>query len=151
MSKLKSATIAAVCALGASAAMITPASAVGTANATYNCGIYGNPVTVQFTRTTQPPANNLTVKAFLTFFSPSPIPVGGVVATLKPPPGPPYPVVATNKTLVPAGLNSSITLTGPAPVALPGPPAIISIKITPPGITVTCTLIGPVPPGTWPI
>jgi len=154
MSKLKNATIAAVFAFGASVAMVTPASAVGTATAYYNCTPYGNPVKVTFTRTTTPPAKNLSVKADLSFTVPAvtgPIGVGGISAQLTGPPTPPYPITVTNPNVIPPGTYTSITLTGTAPATLTGPPATIPININPPNITVMCTLLSSPAPAGWSI
>jgi len=153
MSKLRNATIAAVCAVGATAVMITPASAAGTGKATYNCGIYGSSVAVDFIRTT---TGALTVKASLPFIVPpgGTIPINGITGTLQPPPSPPYPIVVKNATAMPPGIYSSITLNAASSPAMSGPPATIKIVVGPPPtppVTVTCTLkTSPVPTG-WPI
>jgi len=138
MSKIKNATIASVFALGITAAMITPAAAAGVA--TYNCGaLYGTSVKGTFTRTapTTPPSKNLKVEATISFISPVAIGVGGIVGTLNGPPAPPYPLTVTNPNVIPAWVpQSKVTLTGPSPATLGGPPQSITINVA--GVVVTC-------------
>jgi len=145
--KLARAGIAAVCALGATIASITPAHA-GTATAAYDCAASGNPIKVTFTRTapTMPPTKNLRITVAFTFFQPTPIPVGAIVGTLIGPPSPPYPLTLTNPTVIPAGFSTSLTLTGTSPATLTGPPT----AITAPAVSLGCGLIGTTS-GTWPI
>jgi len=141
--KLARAGIAAVCALGATVAGITPAHAA-TATASYDCGTAGT-IAFTFTRTA-PPGKNLTVRVFVTFVVPAAIPVGGVVGTLIGPPSPPYPLTVTNPVVIPAGFITSLTLTGASPAALTGPPTAVMVPAVPLG----CGLIGTTS-GTWPI
>lgn len=141
MSKLKSATVAAACAIGASAMMITPAAAAGTATATYNCGVYGSSVATTFTRST---SNLLTLKATITYVVPTTIPVGGLT------------VAAGGQTLANAaaitpGVKTSITVTKAGSTPVTAAPTTIVITITPPGITVTCTLKASPAPAGFPI
>lgn len=149
MSRMKNATIAAVCALGASAAMVAPASAAGTGKATYNCGMYGNPVTFTFARTA---TTALTVTASISYFAPVPIPVNGIQMVLHAPPAPPYPISGVSNTVAVApGPQSTITARKSTTPPLPGPPASITITIAPPGITISCALKATPPPSGWPI
>jgi len=141
-SGLKRGLGAAVCALGATLATITPAHAA-TASASYNCGTLGGSVRVTFTRT----APTLTVKMPVSFTLPTPIGVGAITAVLGGPS--PYPIAVTNPNLIPAGPVTMLTLTKPSPVPLPGPPTSIGIPL--PGGAITCTLLASPAPSGWPI
>ncbi|MYW04532.1 hypothetical protein [Streptomyces sp. SID3343] len=143
MSKIKSATIAAACAIGATAAMVTPASAAGTAKATYDCGIYGSSVGVTFTRSA---TNLLTLTASLTYFVPTAIPVGGITGTLTG-----NQSGLANPTAISAGFHTSIVLQKAGSAGIPGAPGSVVMTITPPGLTVTCTLKASPPPTGFPI
>jgi len=145
--KLARAGLAAVCALGATIAGVTPASAA-TAGAAYDCAASGNPIGVTFTRTapTMPPTKNLRIIVAFTFSPAVPIPPGGIVGTLIGPPSPPYPLTLTNPNVIPSGPNTSLTLTGASPVALSGPPTAVMA----PAVSLGCGLIGTTS-GTWPI
>jgi len=137
--KLARAGIAAVCALGATIAGVTPAHAA-TATASYNCGTLGGSVKVTFTRT----APTLKVWMPVSFTSSTPLGVGAVVSVLG---GlPPYPITVTNSTVIPPGPVTMLTLTGSSPMSLYGPPT--SIGISPLG---GCTLLGSPAPSGWPI
>jgi len=131
MSKLARAAVAAACKLGATAAMITPASAAGTA--TYNCGAYGT-VSAVFTR---PAPATVALVVNLPLITPTPIPPGGIVATLNGPP--PYPITMTNPAPIPP---LPIRVTGFVPMPLPAPPSTITFTVTPPGFSFTCILVG---------
>jgi len=148
MRNIKRAAVASACAIGASVAMISPASAA-TATASYNCGTYGNPVGVTFTRT----GTALSLTAGISFFSPG-VPAGGIVATLNYTGSPAVPSQGgiTNPTAVPFGPRSSITLTKASSAPLPRPPSSIVLVITPPPlptVTVTCTLLASPAPAGW--
>jgi len=147
-SKLARAGLAAVCALGATIATITPAHAAS-ASASYNCGTFGNPIKVTFTRTapTTPPSKNLKVAIPASFTAPAPILPGSVAAVLGG--SPPYPITVTNPTTIPAGPVTTFTLTGPSPSTLGGPPTTIGTVLS--GNAVTCTLLGTPAPSGWPI
>jgi len=154
-SKVRRASIAAVCALGATIATISPAHATGLA--AYDCGTAGNPVGFRFDRTppTTPPSKNLRVQAPIGFFTAVPIAVGALSAMLIGPPSPPYPLTMTNPNVLAAGSYFSINLTGVSPVGLTVPPtAIFASTTTPPGtiagLPVGCGLISWTV-GTWPI
>jgi len=128
MSKTKNATIAAVFALGVSAAMITPASAVGTATATYNCNTpwATGPYPATFTRTapTTPAGKNLTLVLSLPINYMYPSPVGDAVATLSGPTGTGYPLTLTNPNVIPATstpIVADFRVTGSSPATLTGP------------------------------
>ena len=152
-SKLRRGIVAAVCALGATVATVTPAHAA-TANATYNCGVWGSSVLFTFIRTAPtPPTKNLTVKVILGGFAPVTYAPGQVIGTLKAPPSPPYPLVVTNPNAIPAGFYSLILLTGVSPATLTGPPASVTTTFNSPPqppVSFTCTLSLPAPTG-WPI
>jgi len=143
MSKPKRASVAAVCALATSAVMVTPAVAVGTGYASYNCGDPTHLIPFRFKRTapTTPPSKNLTVEGILALSTPLSISVGGVVATLKSPPSPSYPLTTSNPNVIPPGLFA-IKVTGPSTVSLSGPPGSITITVAQPGfaLNITCTL-----------
>jgi hypothetical protein len=140
MSKIKNATIAAACAIGATAVMVTPASAAGTGKATYDCGIYGSTVGATFTRSA---TNLLTLTASLTYFVPTAIPVGGITGTLTG-----NQSGLANPTAISAGIHTSIVLQKAGSVGIPSAPSSIVMTITPPGLTVTCTLkASPAPTG----
>jgi len=150
MSKIKNVTIAAVCALGASAAMITPASAVGTATATYNCG--SSPwtaVSATFTRNapTTPATTNLALVVSLMTVQASPTPVGGAVATLSGTPA----LTLTNPNVVyyvgPTWTMVDFRMTGTSAATLTGPPASLQLTISN-GPNLTCTVVNA---AGWPI
>jgi len=139
MSKIMSASIAAACALGASVAMISPAAAVGTATATYNCGAYGSAVVGTFTRTapTVPATKNLAVVATISFTSPAPILPNAASAVFAG-----AGLTLTNPNVIPAGPNTSIKLSGASPATLASAPTGITISVA--GVTVNCAQSGPV-------
>ncbi|MFI6983494.1 hypothetical protein ACIBSV_33450 [Embleya sp. NPDC050154] len=140
MSKIRSAAIAGVCAIGATAAMVTPASAAGTGKATYDCGIYGSSVGATFNRSA---TNLLTLTASITYWVPTAIPAGGITGTLTG-----NQSGLANPTAISAGVHTSIVLQKAASVGIPSAPSSIVMTITPPGLTVTCTLkASPAPTG----
>ncbi|MFF7245927.1 hypothetical protein ACFZBU_18695 [Embleya sp. NPDC008237] len=143
MSKIKSGVVAAVCAIGATAAMVTPASAAGTGKATYDCGVYGSSVGATFTRSA---SNLLTLTASLSYFVPTAIPAGGITGTLTG-----NQSGLANPTAISAGFHSSIVLQKAGSVAIPSAPSSIVMTITPPGLTVTCNLKASPPPTGFPI
>jgi len=152
MSRLKNATIAAVCALGASTAMITPASAIGAASAPYDCGAWGNPVTVAFTRSAPAPGfRNLDVSLPISIYSGVPLVPGGIAGTLNSPPGPPYPIAAANTNVAPPGIVNPVRLKGVSPATLTGPPSSIVIHYGVPDIVIVCVLLPSPAPIGWPI
>jgi len=138
MSKLKRAAVASVFALGVTAAMITPASAAGTA--TYSCPGYGT-ITGTFTRIN---ATTVDLNATIGYSSPSPLAPGAIVATLGG--SAPYPRTMSNPNVLPP-TGSSVLLRGTGfPASLPAPPNTITLVITlpppptPPNtVTVVCT------------
>lgn len=142
MSKIKNATIAAVCALGAFAATTTPASAVGTATGTYDCvNNQGSGISATFTRTapTTPATKNLTLIVSIDYGITTPLGVGAVTATLSDPSSTP-PVILTNTNVVPATATRSridIKFSGPSPSTLNGPLPLTLVFAS--AWTVTCT------------
>jgi len=75
MSRVKRVAVVAACAIGVSTVMITPASAVVTV--TYDCGAYGNPVTVVFERVN----GDLDLTAAIPYTSPFPVAAGKASVT----------------------------------------------------------------------
>jgi len=152
MSKIRNVTVAALCALGASVAMISPASAVGTANASYNCGDGWGTATASFTRTapTTPATKNLVLVFTFNFQNISPTAVGGAVTTLSGP-ATPYPLTLTNPNVVPATSTwapINIRTTGASATTLTGPPAAINLTLSNVGLDLTCTVVNA---DGWPI
>jgi len=152
--KLRRATIAGVCALGATIATITPAHAT-TGLADYDCGAAGNPVAFRFDRTTSA-GKNLRVQAPIGFSTAVPMLPGALSAMLIGPPSPPYPLTVSNPNVLTPGAYFGINLIGVSPVTLTVPPTaiFISTTTTPPGavtgLPVGCGLIS-WNPMTWPI
>lgn len=134
MTKLKRASVAAACVLGATAGLIgmsTPAFAA-TAQAIYNCDDPSTPANPDYTATTDwtYSAGSLTIDSDIV--TPQDLAVGQVSATI-------------NGTSV---ANTSALQTGDTvslgPKAVTGPisaPNPLVLTINPPGISVTCTLV----------